>query len=246
MCTLIERRVPGAQDQHVLALNYATLRFADEILWLPSQAVAIRAVTLLYGTEIELPESLFAHVGRGMPASAARLLVRSAPLATLLPSRLGTAWRVVAGDLKASRALARRRYRELQTSLMIGERISSSGADSLVRHTYGTRGRWNWTEAARRILEDVVVLNRAALALLIAHPRSLSPAPLEDLPPLSDRAEATLAEALPPVVVPDFGCLAEGLTRGAPVLDGEESIERYQSLFAEMLSFAGHHGEVHP
>jgi hypothetical protein len=245
MRVLKERRPPRAHDEHVLALNYATLGIVDEILWLPSAAVAATTVTLLYGAEIELPDRFLAQVGKGTPASVVPLLVRATPMAVLLPSRLGpaAAWRTVASDLGGARALARQRYRALQTSLMTTSRVSSDGPDSLVRHTYGTRARWSWSEAARRVLARVVILNRAALALLIARPQSLTSVPWQNVFPLParlpDRALASLAEALPPLVIPDFQSFAECLTPMPPVLAGEESIERYRSLFAEMLSFAG-------
>jgi hypothetical protein len=242
--------MPGALDGHVLALNYATLGIVDEILWLPSAAVAATAVSLLYGSRTELPERVLAQVGRGVPASVAPLLVESTPLAILLPSRLGPpgAWRAVAGDMREARALARQRYRELQTFFMTAGRAPSEGMDSLVRYTYSTRGRWFWSESAKRILDRVIVLNRAALALLVARSRGQSSASFEMLPTLPDRLPDhildVLAEALPPIVVPDFRRLAECLIHVTPSLDGEESIERYQSLFAEMLSLAGHPGEV--
>ncbi len=245
-----EQAIFGARDEGLLALNYATLAIVDELLLLPFPAVASAALTLLYGPAIEFPESLQAHVGTGMPASVASLLVGSAPLASLLPSRLGPAllWRGAAGDLKHARALARQRYRDLQESLMAGGRLSPVGADSLVRYTYGSQGLWSGREAARRILNRVVVLNRAALTLLVTREPSLSPTPFGNLSALPkhlpDRALAFLAEALPPIAVPDFSLLTERLTRSAPVLDGEESIDRYQSLVAVMLSFAGHQGDV--
>lgn len=245
-----DRRTPGALDTHVLALNYATLGIVDEILWLPSPAVAVTAVALLYGPLTELPARVLTQVGRGAPASVAPLLVEGTALATLLPSRLGLpgAWRAVAGDMREARALARQRYRELQTCFMTADRAPSDSIDSLVRHTYSTRGRWFWSESAKRILDRVVVLNRAALALLVARSRGQSPASFETLPRLPDRLPDhvldVLAEVLPPVVVPDFRRLAECLTHVTPSLGGEESIERYQSLFAEMLSLAGHPGEV--
>jgi hypothetical protein len=236
----------GLHDEPVLALNYATLGIVDEILWLPSPAVASTAVTLLYGTATKLPEDLLAHVGRGVPASAASLVVDPRPLATLIPSRLATptVWRARRGDVKEARGLARQRYRELQAWLMTGGRVSCASAGSLMRHIYGTRGRWSWREAAHRILDRVVTLNRAALRLLVARPRSLSRVPLQHVSVLPERALGILAEVLAPVVVPDFSRFAQCLSRVAPVLDGEESIERYQSLFAELLSVASHQGEV--
>jgi len=244
------RRMPETLDGYVLALNYATLGIVDEILWLPSPAVAITAVTLLYGPQTEMPERVLAQVGRGAPASVAPLLVGGTPLATWLPSRLGLpgTWRAVAGDMSEARALARQRYRELQTFFMTAGRAPSEGIDSLVRYAYSARGRWFWSESAKRILDRMVVLNRAALALLVACSRGQSPASFERLPTLPDclpdHVLDVLAEALPPVVVPDFQRLAECLTHVTPFLDGEESIERYRSLFAEMLGRAGHQGEV--
>ena len=53
MSVLRERRAPDSPDEPVLALNYATLAIVDEILWLPSPELAIRAVTLLYGAADE-------------------------------------------------------------------------------------------------------------------------------------------------------------------------------------------------
>jgi hypothetical protein len=41
-------------------------------------------------------------------------------------------------------------------------------------------------------------------------------------------------------MIPDFAGLAAGLTPAEFVFCGEESTDRYQSLFAEMLSLSGH------
>ena len=108
-------------------------------------------------------------------------------------------------------------------------------------------GRRSCADGARRVLLRVVRLNRAALALLAAVARGECWTRLDAGGPLPARpydlpgaALDVLAEALPPIVIPDFAGLAAGLTPAGFVFCGEESIDRYQSLFAEMLSLSGH------
>ena len=247
-----ERRPYNAGDEHVLTLNYATLAIVDEILWLPSAAAASTVLELLYGAEFQAPREFLERVGKEKvtPSSVARLVGDAEPLAIFLPARLGpaSAWRSVAVDLGGARALARQRYRSLQTLLMTRGRPAAAGPDSLVRHTYGTRTRWGWNEAARRLLDRVVVLNRAALAVLITRrqsPTTVPPGHFPELPAhLPDRALASLAEALPPLVMPDFQRLVEFLAPAPTALADEESVARYRSLFAEMISLAAQEVEV--
>jgi hypothetical protein len=125
-------------------------------------------------------------------------------------------------------------------------RTTLESSDSLIQYTYGLRGRWLRSEAARRLLDRVIVLNRAALLLLAAISTGASRVSGGAFAALSGRrfrvparALDGLGEALPPIAVPDFARLAELVIPVAPSLEGDESIERYQLLFAEMLSLAG-------
>jgi hypothetical protein len=235
---------------HVVALNYTILGLVDELLWLPSASVVVTAVHLLYGREASVPEALLRQPGRGAPLSLSGLVALDAPLGALLPSRLGpaAAWRAATSRLKDARAVSRDRYRQLQmafVSATAGGMVTRAG--SLVRDMYGGAGRWPCADSARRLLVRAARVNRAALALLAATARGECGVRLEGRGPLPVRSydlpEATLdvlAEALPPIVVPDFSRLAIVLGPGGIILDGEESIDRYQSLFAEMLSLSGH------
>lgn len=241
--------ITQAADRYVLAVNAATLGLVDELLWLPSPTVAVKAVALLYGEESLVPDQFLARVGRGHPVPLASLLGSPRPLALLLPRRLGSpaSWRDSAGGVKAARAAARQRYRELRAMFVAGAAgAMGDGAGTLLRHTYGVRGHWSWGEATRRILDRVVALNRAALGLLGAAARGQSRAripvagdlALPRAPEASEAALDVLAGALPPVAIPDFARLAACLADAVPVLAGDECLERYQSLFAEMLGLS--------
>jgi hypothetical protein len=237
-------------EPHGVALNYAVLGLVDELLWLPSAVVITTAVRLLYGREACVPEVLLRQAGRGAPPSLAALVATDVALGALLPSRLGpaAAWRAGTSSLKDARVVSRERYRQLQmafVSTTAGNMAARAG--SLVRDIYGVPGRWPCADSARRVLGRVARLNRAALGLLAAAARGECGVRLEARGPLPARpydlpgcALDVLAAALPPIVIPDFSRLAGGLEPGGAVLDGEESIDRYQSLFAEMLSLSGH------
>lgn len=238
-------------DVHVLSVNAAALGLVSELLWLPGAAAAAGAVELLYGRDVRVPDAFLAQVGRGGQPPCASLLAADLPLVSLLPSRLGpaSAWREGAQALKAARGLARARYRELQVAFVAGaSRAAPEAEGTLVRYTYGTRGHWFWSDCARRILDRVSALNRAMLSLLSAMERGEAVLPVgalgAPLPPRSYDLPAAvldaLAEALPPVASPDFERFTAALAPTGVVLTGDESIERYQSLFAEMLGLAGH------
>lgn len=242
-------------DTHILTLNVATLSLVDEIVRLPSTPVARTAIQLLWGSTATVPDEFLAHAGNGVQIPYTSLLSSSAPLASLLPSHLGPAgvWRDGPNGLKGVRALARTRYRELQAAFVSGApRAVPEAAEALVRYTYGTHGRhWIWADSARRLIERVVTLNRAALTLLAAASRGAS---AFDVPGLSfddrsfDVPESTidlLAAALPPVAMPDWPRLTRALVRVESPLGDEESIERFQSLFAEMLGMSSQ-PEVQP
>lgn len=242
------RHLASHPDQHVAALNYAILALVDELLWLPSGDVAAAAIQLLYSPGVPLPERLLSAAGTGAPPSLAARVASRTLLGTLLPARFGSAsvWRAGAAGVREGRALSRERYRELQSAFVAGAARAPAGAASLVRDVYGVGGRRSCADGARRILRRVVHLNRAALALLAAVARGESVIGLDALGPLPARpydlpgaALDALAEALPPIAMPDFADLGAGLTVEEPVFGGEESIERYQSLFAEMLSRSG-------
>lgn len=250
MRNFIHRTLESPPDSHVIALNYAILGLVDELLWLPSSWVAAAAVHLLYGPDVPLPDALCGEIGKGAPPSLVSRLVASTPLGALLPSRLGSAavWRAGATDLRDVRGLSRDRYRQLQAAFVSGTaRGMTAGAGSLVRDVYGVGGRRSCAEGARRVLHRVVRLNRAALALLAAVARGECWTRLDARGPLPARpydlpgaALDVLAEALPPIVIPDFTGLAAGLIPAEVVFVSEESIDRYQSLFVEMLSLSGH------
>jgi hypothetical protein len=235
-------------DERVVALNYAVLGVVDQILWLPSPPVALTAVRLLYGPDLGLPSPMAEHVGRGAPLALAPLVGRPRPLARLLPARL----RLVAGgrersmDLRGIRAIARRRYGDLQASFVASPAPAAlDGSDALVRYTYGPRARWLREEATTRLLDRVAALNRAALSLLAAVGAGASQLADGDFGAQASRevaAEpiaAALAQALPPIAVPDFAHLAASLAPVEEAPDADESVERYRLLFGEMLGRAG-------
>jgi hypothetical protein len=249
MKVLANQPTDGRSDTLRVTFNYAVLSLVDELLWLPSASAAATAVQLLYGPASPLPEALLSRVGHGAPLSLATLVAAPTLLGTLVPSRLGPsgAWREGAVSPRQARALARDRYRDLQLALISGTAPRMASAlSSLVRDTYGLRDHWHWTDGAKRILDRVVNLNRAALLLLAAEERARSRGQLEAHGPLrtlrgdlSNDSLDLLARALPPVAIPDFATLAAILPPGASPLS-DESIDRYQSLFAEMLSLTGH------
>ncbi len=235
----------------VLHLNVATLALVDEVLRLPTSSAANVALTLLYGRDLMIPEAFLGLVGSPGRVRIDAALATGGSLATLVSSRLraSAAWRDEAQAAKAARALGRARYRQLQAAFVnSSDRVAPEATTSLVRYTYGTNGRhWLWTDVTHRLLDRVVALNRAALALLAGAARG-GAAPVVDSADISllarqfDLPPAVLdmiAEALPPVALPDFARFAE---LGTPPrsLGEEESIERYQLLFAEMLGLTGH------
>jgi hypothetical protein len=248
MRDIARRHLDSRPDQHVAALNYAILALVDELLWLPSASVAAAAVRLLYGPGAALPSRLLAEAGTGAPPSLAARVASRALLGALLPARMGPAsvWRAGAVGLREARALSRERYRELQSAFVSGTARTAADTASLVREVYGVGGRRSCADGARRVLRRVVRLNRATLALLAAVARGESWIALDALGPLPARpwdlpgaALDVLAEALPPIAMPDFTDLAAGLPPEEPVFGDEESVQRYRSLFAEMLSRAG-------
>jgi hypothetical protein len=247
------RHAPPA-EAHILALNVATLGLVDEIVRLPGMPVARTAIQLLWGPTAAVPDEFLGHAGTGMQIPYTSLLASPAPLAALLPARLGPAgvWREGPNALKSIRGLARTRYRELQAAFVSGApRAVPEAAEALVRYTYGTHGRhWIWADSARRLIERVVTLNRAALALLAALSRGVGTV---DVPGLSfeersfdvpDHTLDLLAEALPPVAIPEWARLTRALVRVESPLGDEESLERFRSLFAEMLGMSSQ-PEVH-
>ena len=240
----------GAPDVRVVALNVAALGVADELLRLPSAPVARAAVDLLWGPCAPLSDEFLAHVGTPVQIPYTSLLGATERLATILPSRLGPAgaWREGPHGLKSARALARARYRDLQAAFVSGApRAVPEPAEALVRYTYGTRGRpWTWDDSARRLIERVVSLNRATFALLAAVTRGESAVDL-DLAPLSAGGRSfdvpgavadLLAVALPPVAAPEWTRLAADMMPCPSPLAGDESIDRFRSLFAEMLGLS--------
>jgi hypothetical protein len=224
--TSIETRDPG-----LLPLNVATIALVDELLMLPSGVGAATAARLLWGPEMTLPDSLLDLVGHGVRLPLGSLLALPGPLAALVPSRLRLIgrWEDPATALRGARVLGTARYRQLQTAFVgITAQREPRRAPSLVRYTYGTAGQpWLWTESSRRISNAVFALNREALALL-------GPGAGAGARGLPDAVLGALAAALPPLAVPDFSRLAAALS--APAAGGgDETAERYRSLFAEML-----------
>lgn len=249
--TLIQHDLAAVHDATVMHLNVATIAFVDEVLRLPTPSAAKVALTLLYGRELTIPEAFLRMVGSAVQVRLEAALGIESPLATLVASRVraSAAWRDEAQAAKAARALGRARYRQLQAAFVnSSERVAPEATASLVRYTYGMNGRhWLWTDVTRRLLDRVVALNRTALGSLAGAPRgggrSVVDAPdiallvrQFDLPPA---VLDMIAEALPPVALPDFARFAE---LGTPPrsLGEEESVERYQLLFAEMLGLTGH------
>jgi hypothetical protein len=215
-------------DLGLLPLNAATIALADEILALPSAAVASKAARLLWGPEMQLPASILAAVGTGTRLPLGALLGLPGPLAALIPARLKllARWEDPATALRGARTLAASRYRQLQ-AVFVGMTAhrESTGTASLVRYTYGTGGDRLWAESARRILDRVVALNREALGVLGPKRPGAARLPGSVLD--------VLARALPPVAVPDFQRIAAAMpSDNAP---GDDTVERYRSLFAEML-----------
>ena len=251
MSDTTDREPEHPPESHVVTLNYAILGLVDELLWLPSAAVITTAVQLLYGRDMSLPDALLEQAGEGAPQSFAALVGADMPLGRLLPSRLGRAgaWRSWTSSLKAVRGVSRDRYRQLQIAFVSTTTTSAlpRTRGSLVHDIYPVRGRWASADSARRVLGRVVRLNRAMLALLAAADRGECDGRLTTRGPIPARSYDlpacvldVLAEALPPIAMPDFPRLAEGLHHNEATFAGEESIDRYQSLFAEMLSLSAH------
>jgi len=225
-------RIP---DPGVLELNLSAALLAEELLALPSAFSASRAASLLWEGASVLPAAFLAAVGSGRPLLVGPLVRSRQPLATPIPSHLAEARAGLggAGVARHARALARGRYRALQGALVGGDDAAPpSGA--LLRYTFGSDGRpWMWAEAARRILDRVSGLNRAALMAARQRARTgASGVPGGD----SDDAIDSLAEALPPIAVPDFRRIAEAIA--APRPEVEDSVERHRALFAELLAMA--------
>lgn len=256
MQTITRHETTAVHESTVLHVNVATVAFVDEIWRLPTPLAARLALTLLYGRDLAIPEEFLRLVGSGAQVRLDAALALDGSLGILVSSRLraSASWRDEAQAVKAARALGRARYRQLQAAFVnSADRVAPEATASLVRYMYGTNGRhWLWSDVTRRLLDRVVVMNRTVLALLAAAARGEAPSTL-DLPEISllgrqfDLPHAvldTIAEALPPVALPDFARFAE---LGTPPrsLGEEESVVRYHLLFAEMLGLTSH-TEVSP
>lgn len=230
----------------VIAVNAAAVALADELLRLPSASSVETVVALLFGREGQVPPALLAHVNGGMHAPLGALLASPRPLAAPLAHRLRVAagWRADAEAVRRARALARARYRDLQSAfLAIDHDRTPDPAAALVRYTFGCEGRqWAWEDAAARLLHRVTALNRAVLDLLGASARGEiavewpGPGIASGDFDLPERTLDLLAAALPPVAVPDWDRLVAALAHD-PILElhGEESVARYRALLAEIL-----------
>jgi hypothetical protein len=215
-------------DLGLLPLNAATIALADELLALPSAAVASKAAQLLWGPEMQLPAAFLDAVGTGARLPLGSLLALPGPLAALIPARLKLVarWEDPATALRGARTLGASRYRQLQ-AVFVGmtARRETSSVASLVRYTYGTGGDRLWAESARRILDRVVSLNREALG--VVGPKRPGAARLPG------SVLDVLARTLPPVAVPDFARIASAISSDHQ--HGDDTVERYRSLFAEMV-----------
>jgi hypothetical protein len=233
-------------SESLLSFNIAAAGLADELLSLPSTAAAT-AIELMYGRAAAVPPAFLARAGTGARIPLAARLSTAAPLATLVAERFRACSAWLGPAPRRARALARERYRELQAAL-VGSRgdAAPEALASLARYTYDVDGgRWLSEDAARRLLDAVVILNRAALALLASIARgetaldlgvaATGPTWTFDVPASS---LDTLAEALPPVAVPDFPAFARALETSRAGIEGDAAIRRYRSLFAEMLGRA--------
>lgn len=240
----------------VVAVNASVVAFVDELLRLPSRAAVATVVSFLYGQGLEALSGLLGHVNGGIHVPLHSLLTSPRPLAVLMPKRLRVsgAWRKPEQALKGARAAARARYRELQSAFVTqARRAAPEASASLVRYTYGVDGRqWLWEDAAARVMHRTTALNRAVLGLLAAAARGETaiefPAAGEGVPAgefdLPGGVLDLMAAALPPVASPDWPRIAGALEGGAPALQREESILRYQSLLAEILGLTTVQGEA--
>jgi hypothetical protein len=238
-------------SEHLLSFNVAAVGLVDEFLRLPAASAAATAAALLYGRDTVVPLPFLDMVGTGARIPLSSMLLSPAPLATLLAGRLkpSPTWQEPGHALKGARALARERYRDLQAALVGSSgRPSHQPLGSLVRYTYGMDGRqWPWADAARRLLDAVVALNRSTLALLASLARGetvvdvgipvAGPRWSFDMPPaIMD----VLAEVLPPAAVPDFPTFVDALEATQARFERDEATVHYRSLFAEMLGLATH------
>ncbi|MBI3635336.1 MAG: hypothetical protein HY216_03820 [Candidatus Rokubacteria bacterium] len=230
----------------LVALNAAASALVEEILRLPSAAAVTTVIDLLYGRDLRPSQTFLDRVGTSRGLSLATVLASRRPLARVLPTRLrpSATWRVASNALKNARANARTRYRDLQAAFVaLAPRATVEPAASLARYTFGTPGRHGqWAETAGRVLDRVVTVNRALLELLgdaevgpdviVAAGVDMTVARAFDLPP---SVLALIATAAPPLAVPDFDAFVDVLAEADRPLDGDESVARYQSLFAEIL-----------
>lgn len=230
----------------LVALNAALTALVEELLRLPSAAAATTVIDLLYGRDLRPSPAFLERVGvsRGLPLAA--LLASRRPLARVLPARLrpSATWRVASHALKNARANARTRYRDLQAAFVaLSPRATAEPAVCLARYTFGTPGRHGqWAETAGRVLDRVVTVNRVLLEMLgdgevgpdiiVAAGVDMTVARAFDLPP---SVLALIATAAPPLAVPDFDAFVDVLAGVDGPLEGDESVARYQSLFAEIL-----------
>jgi hypothetical protein len=248
---LFSPTVNTERSQCLLSLNIAAVALVEELLRLPSASAARTAIELLYGRDVIVPDAFLDQVGAGTRVPIGMLLPSTTPLATMLPSRLhpSASWQEPAHAVKNARALARDRYRDLQAALVASSaRVAPEPLSALVRYTYGTDGRrWLWADVAKRLLDAVVTLNRAALAVLASIARgeltldvgvpAAGPKWSFDVP---DAILDVLAEVLPPAAAPDFTAFARALATSRVPFKRDEAIVRYRSLFAEMLGLASH------
>jgi hypothetical protein len=236
-------------SQALLSFNIGAVALVDELLRLPSPGAARTAIELLYGRDVVVPATFLEHAGAGTRMPIGLLLPSATPLATMLPNRLhpSAAWQEPTHALKNARALARDRYRDLQAALVASSgRLAPEPLSALVRYTYGTDGRRRlWADVAKRLLDAVVTLNRAALGVLAAVARGeldldvgvpvAGPKWSFDVP---EAILDVLAEVLPPAAAPDFSTFARALESRRAPFKRDEAIVRYRSLFAEMLGLA--------
>jgi hypothetical protein len=236
----------GTPTPVVVAVNAATVGFVDELLRLPSPSAARTAVDLLYGRRHPVPPAVLAHVNGGLHVPLAELLSSASPLALPLAERLRVpaAWRGAGQAVKAARAAARARYRELQNAFVSSvPPAPRDPVSALVRYTYRYEGhQWLWEEVAARLLHRVAVLNRAVLDLLAAAARGEQPTdglpgdalPEQDFDLPTDTLDL-LAAALPPVAVPAWDRLVQPLEGRRAVALDEDAVGHYRSLLAEIL-----------
>jgi hypothetical protein len=224
IASISRSRDPLAQE-----LNVAAGLLADELLPLPP-AVMSRAVELAWHDTIDLPGAFLALGGTQASIPLDRLLASPRLLAHLTPAcarAAGTAVRAVSA-LRRGHALGRERYRSLVSTLLESERPAATPTAGLLDYTYGSGGQpWPWTAVAARISARVAALNLAAIRLAASAGR-------ESLRESDGAAEgvARIAQALPPVAIPDFVALAALAETRVVDDDGV----RHDALFAEMLA----------